>query len=253
MDLKKISITVVGAGWLGYQLCECLTAAGYEIITTTTSLKKKEENKNKFTILVFDVLKNLPDQNLLASNILIYTIPPLGANEVERFFENVDPNKKIIYISSTSVYGKSQGVVDEETALVPISKNGRILKNSESYLGLHFKNLTIIRPGGLFNENHHPIYSLQGKTALTTGQELLHLVHLDDCIEAIIKIIEKEQWSEIFNLVNDLRIPKQEYYIEKAKELSLNPPQYLTTSETINRTNISNSKSKKMLLLQYKT
>jgi nucleoside-diphosphate-sugar epimerase len=251
MDLHKLKITVIGCGWLGLPLCERLIAAGHKVVTTTTTPEKKAHHLKKLDVHLFDVISQVPDQNLLACDIIIYTIPPLGLGEVERFFHAVDPDSKILFISSTSVYGKSEGVTNEESELTPQTKNGKYLKASESYLRAHFKNLTIVRPGGLYGENRHPVNSLQGKTDLTTGQELLHLVHRDDCIDAILKIIENQSWSEDFNLVNDLRIPKEDYYTEEAKKLGLTPPQYIHTPQE-NPTNISNEKSKKMLALQYK-
>ncbi|MDO9182487.1 MAG: hypothetical protein Q7U04_08760 [Bacteriovorax sp.] len=251
MDSKKLNITVIGCGWLGLPLCQYLLALGHKVTTTTTTSQKKELLQKTLKIQLFDVTSQIPDQNLLACDVIVYTIPPLGLGEVERFFHAVDPNAKIIFISSTSVYGKSEGSINEESLLTPQRKNGKILKMSELYLRSHFKNLTIIRPGGLYDENRHPIYSLQGKTNLTTGQELLHLVHRDDCIEAIANIIKNQSWSEDFNLVNDLRISKQDYYTEEAMRLGLTPPEYIHTAQ-VNPTNISNEKSKNKLALNYK-
>lgn len=249
--MEKLKITVIGCGWLGLPLCERLLAAGHEIVTTTTTPKKYQETSAKFNTVLFDVSSQIPDQNLLSSDVIIYTIPPLGKNEVEHFFHAVNPTLKIIFISSTSIYGKSQGDVTEETIPEPQSKNGLILKSTEDYLRTHFKNLTIIRPGGLVGKDRHPVYSLQGKTGLTTGQELLHIVHLDDCLSALLKIIENNFWSMDFNLVNDLRLMKSDYYISEAKRLNLTPPQY-HFSHQLNPTNISNAKSKKILGLIYK-
>ncbi|MBC7538780.1 MAG: NAD(P)-binding domain-containing protein [Bacteriovorax sp.] len=251
MDVKKLKITVIGCGWLGLPLCERLIADGHKVVTTTTTPEKKEQLSKKLDIHLFDVISQVPDQNLLACDVIIYTIPPLGLGEIERFFHAVDPDSKIIFISSTSVYGKSSGAINEDSELTPQTKNGKYLKASESYLRSHFKNLTIVRPGGLYGESRHPVYFLQGKTDLTTGQELLHLVHLDDCIEAIDKIIENQSWSEDFNLVNDLRISKEDYYTDEARKLGLTPPSYIHTPQE-NPTNISNEKSKKLLSMQYK-
>jgi nucleoside-diphosphate-sugar epimerase len=251
MDAKKLKITVVGCGWLGLPLCESLIAAGHEVTATTTTPEKKETLSKIIDIRLFDVTKDIPDQNLLAADLIIYTIPPLGLGEIERFFHVVDRNQKIIFISSTSVYGKSAGVVDETSEKNSFTKNGKYLSFSENYLRALFPNLTIIRPGGLYDESRHPVYSLQGKMGLTTGSELLHLVHRDDVIEAIKQIIENQLWSEDFNLVNDLRVPKKDYYSEVAQKLGLTPPQYIS-SQDVNPTNINNGKSKNRLALLYK-
>lgn len=251
MNQIKSKITVIGSGWLGLPLCESLMAAGHTVLTTTTSSVKYEKLHRILNIQVFDCLTQIPDKNLTSSDIIIYTIPPLGPGEVERFFNGVDPVHKIIFISSISVYGKSEGATNEESMFNPQTKNGMLLKDCEGHLRSQFKNLTIIRPGGLYDDNRHPIFSLQGKKNLTTGEEFLHLVHRDNCIEAVLKIIELNCWSEDFNLVNDLRILKKDYYPDVARKLGLVPPEYSQTAN-INPTNISNGKSKKMLALNYK-
>ena len=141
--------------------------------------------------------------------------------------------------------------MEESSKLSPETQNGKFLKNSEDYLRKRFKNLTIIRPGGLFGEDRHPVFWLQGRSGLTTGDELLHLVHRDDVIESIKKIIEIQLWGEEFNLVNDLRVRKEDYYTEKAKSFGMPIPQYSST-HIENPTNISNAKSKKYLSVTYK-
>ena len=251
MISKKENISVIGMGWLGIPLCKELVNAGNKVIATTTTPAKINDQIAGIDVQLFDIVKDTPDKNLLRSNIFIYTVPPLGLGEVEIFFNSVDGNSKIIFISSTSVYGKSSGNTNEESSFSPQTKNSELLIKAECYLRGRFKNLTVIRPGGLFNETRHPIYSLQGKVGLTGGQELLHLVHGDDCVKAILMIIKKQFWSEDFNLVNDLRVLKQVYYTEKARALGLIPPQYVETTQ-LNPTNISNNKSVKMLLLNYK-
>jgi nucleoside-diphosphate-sugar epimerase len=251
MKLKKLKISQIGCGWLGLPLGEALVQSGHDLVSTTrTPLKQFALSKN-FETHLFDVTKDSLDQRLLSADLIIYTIPPLGQGEVERFFKTVSPEKKIIFISSTSVFGKSSGMVDDNSSQNPQTKNGKSLSQSESFLRSLFKNLTIIRPGGLYSEDRHPVYSLQGKKELTTGSELLHLVHRDDVIEAIKKIIENQLWSENFNLINDVRVPKEEYYTAKALELKLTPPQF-TPTLLENPTNISNEKSKKRLSLNYK-
>ena len=251
MKQNKMNISVIGCGWMGLPLCEALMTSGFEVITTTTTASKKKALSEVMNILLLDVVNDFPDQKLLDSDLIIYTIPPLGLQEVEHFFHVLNPDQKIIYISSTSVYGKSHGPVNENSVHFPETNNAKYLSDSESFLRSQFSQLTIVRPGGLYGEDRHPIHSLQGKTELLTGNELLHLVHRDDVIEAIMKIIENQIWSEDFNLVSDLRIPKRNYYPDLAKKLGLIPPLYKQT-EDLNPTNISNEKSKNKLSLMYR-
>ncbi len=250
--MKKEQITLIGIGWLGGPLCEKLSALGHKVIGTTKSNENIVDGNNIFS---FDVTQEQPSELLTSSPVLIYTIPPMGLNEVETFFNFIDSNTKIIFISSTAVYGKLQGIVDENSSFDPNSPNAQVLRESESYLKKRFKHISIVRPGGLFAGTRHPVYFLAGRTGISTGDEFLHLVHRDDCVEAISKIVELNLFGEDFNLVNDLRILKKDYYTELAKKLNLAPPQFTSVSkqETYLPTKISNDKSKRLLGITYKT
>lgn len=252
MEKTKLKVSVIGCGWLGLPLCKRLQSLGYEIITTSSHQDKINLLSDQFTILEFDLIKQNPDEQLLNSDFVIYTIPPRELDLVEAFFRKLKADQKTIFISSTSVYGKMQGDCTEDTPKFPESKNGKLLLETETSLKKLVKNLTIIRPGGLYGEKRHPINFLQGKTDLDNGQELTHLVHLDDCINAIIKIMTLNLWGNEFNLVNDIRIKKEKYYPETANLRGLIAPQYKKiTNEIKNQTNISNEKSKRLLSMKY--
>lgn len=179
----------------------------------------------------------------------MYSVPPLELPAIREFFEQIDVDKKIVFISATSVYGKSQGMVDEESAL-DLEKGNALLIAAEAYMSSRFSHLTIIRPGGLYGGGRHPIFFLQAKKALTSGEEFTHLVHGDDVIAAIEKVIEKNCWGEIFNLVSDLKMKKKDYYPAMALKLGLVPPEYLDNA--LDRpTQISNEKSQRILGLGY--
>lgn len=232
----KKNIGLIGRGWLGTPLEIALKNNGYHTFSTTSKS--------------FDITKDSIPKELLESDILIYTIPPLGQKEAQNFFSQIDSYKKIIFTSSTSYYGKNQGFVDENTLSTIEISGSPVLFETEQFLKNKFKNLTIIRPGGLYGEKRHPVFFLAGRSGITTGNEHLRLVHQTDCVNAILSIVEKNIWSEDFNLVSDLRILKKEYYIEMAKKLNLALPEF-SNIEIVNPTNISNEKAKIRLGIEF--
>lgn len=235
-------ITLIGRGWLGTPLLDTLNKKGYEVFSTSTESDGSD--------LQFDITKNPNPTGLKIHDILIYSIPPLGIGEVELFFENIQSNQKIIFISSTSIYGKNLGLVDEAFKVTEEITGSPILFRTEQFLKKKFSNLTIIRPGGLYGIKRHPAFFLAGKNGIKTGEELLHLAHLEDCISAIIKIVEMNLWGEDFNIVSDLRIQKKIYYQSICLKLGLVPPEYVEV-ELTNPTNIQNTKAKKVLQINF--
>lgn len=254
MENKKICI--IGGGWLGKSLASTLSSNGFDLTLTGKSDKGPDFLSYPYIQLELNssFRSEIPRQ-ILDADVLIYAIFPLEFSIIQPFFEQLPAYKKIIFTSSTSVYGKNSGEVFEDFPLNQLHSNSPLLVQTENYLQKKFKMLTIIRPGGLYGKDRHPIFFLQGKKGLTNGHEFLHLVHQEDCINAILAIIKKNLWNHIFNLVSDLRIEKNIYYTEMAKRLNFLPPEYSLSKEsksTLNSlTKISNSKSKKLLNLNY--
>ena len=115
---KKIGL--IGRGWLGTPLELALKKNGYHTFSTTSKS--------------FDITNDSIPKEFLESDILIYTIPPLGQKEAENFFNQIDSKKNIIFTSSTSYYGKNQGVVDENTLSTKEFTSSPVLFETEKFL-----------------------------------------------------------------------------------------------------------------------
>lgn len=230
----KKKITIVGCGWLGQILVPYLKD---HVLFTTT---RKNFDVGHFTTVPVDITE---------SDIIVYSIPPLALPLIEKFFGLIAVDKKILFISSTSVYGKSQGEVSEETKTDACLGNATLI-GTEAYLQSRFKNLTILRPGGLYGRSRHPIKFLSGRTALTTGEEYTHLVHGEDVACAIASVIEKDIWGETFNLVSDLKMQKKLFYPLLAEKFGFTPPLYART-ENSSPTIITNTKAKRIMGLTF--
>lgn len=106
---------------------------------------------------------------MLESQFLIINIPPkLRGNSTENFVEKIknlipfiekSGIKKVLFVSSTSVYSDEDKVVTEETIPNPDTESGKQLFKCEKLLqeNSHFET-TILRFGGLIGEDRHPIY-----------------------------------------------------------------------------------------------
>lgn len=241
----KKKITIIGCGWLGKPLAKNLLQNGHDVVVTTRTSKIEGLTSIQFDVEHFHQLPN----EILEADVLIYSVPPLAWPLIDRFFNHLKRDQKIIFISSTSVYGKEESNVDETFALNIDNGNPHLII-TEGYLRERFKNLTILRPGGLYGEKRHPLKFLAGKKSLTTGDEFTHLVHSDDVISAIKTIIEQNHWGEIFNLVSDLKMKKKIFYTTLAKEKGFEIPEYAEIVRK-NPTEISNEKSKRVLGLTY--
>lgn len=249
--MKKEFITIIGAGWLGRPLARSFLAQGFEILATTAHDKSAEFALDGIPYTAIDVATEDASEKIVRSDILIYLIPPLGVSHVKKFFDQIPVDKKIIFASSTSVYGKNMDVVDEDSELFECSTGSPILFETENYLRKKFVNATILRFGGLYGDKRHPIFFLKGKEEVTGANDYTHLVGRDECMHAISSVLEKGLWGQTFNIISDLRMPKKEYYVMMAEKFKLTPPQYNFYERSFKETNIKNTKSKNLLGMTY--
>ena len=257
--MKQISI--LGCGWLGLPLAVRLVADGFSVKGSTTSLDKikiLEESKIKPFQLCLTAegvegdIKNFLEE----TEILIIDVPPKIKADSDDFvvkiqnliqYLNVSLIQKVLFISSTSVYGDNIGPVTEETIPNPETQSGRQLMKIEKELldSTHFET-TILRFGGLIGEDRHPVKYLAGKENLDNSQMPINLIHKEDCIGIIIKIIEKESWGEIFNGVAPFHPSRAVYYTQKASKMNLPLPQFSKNNSSMGKVIASGKVEKKL-------
>ena len=140
---------------------------------------------------------------------------------------------KLLFVSSTSVYGNAAGEVDENSPVTPVTDSAKHLVAAEKlFMDDDSVETSIVRFGGLIGPDRHPVTVLSGKEGLKNGDEYVNLIHRDDCIHMIKTILENDWWNEIFNGVYPEHPKKWEYYAEEATKRGLNPPVYNGSSET---------------------
>lgn len=244
----KNSIGIIGCGWLGFPLAKSFIKDGNNVHGSTTNKDKldllQEAGINPFIIILGEDAVSGPIEEFLDRvDILILNIPPrLRGTHKENFVHKMNllhaeiqksNVQKILFVSSTSVYGAVEGEVTEETLPMPVTESGKQLVEAEKI----FKNdntiqTTILRFGGLIGPDRHPIDKLSGKKGLSNGNEPVNLIHLDDCIHLIRTIIENNWWGQIFNGVFPDHPLKKEYYNHMADKKMLPRPQYIPNKIT---------------------
>ncbi|MFD0777593.1 NAD(P)H-binding protein [Flavobacterium myungsuense] len=205
-------ISILGCGWLGFPLAKSLLKKGFYVKGTTTSLEKltvlEQANIDAFLIsLHSDSIVGDIETFLNDSEILIIDIPPKlrGINN-ESFVDKIktlltyiekSSVKNVLFVSSTSVYADENRIITEETTPNPETESGKQLLQSERFLQKSTKfKTTILRFGGLIGEDRHPIHSLSKKDNVENPDAVINLIHQEDCIGIIEKIIEKNHGTK---------------------------------------------------------
>ncbi|MGM0546475.1 MAG: SDR family oxidoreductase [Bacteroidota bacterium] len=262
-----MTISILGCGWLGLPLAEQLRSAGHTIKGSTTSEEKLQLLKGKDIEPYFLTLspelqcKNCND--FWDADVLVLNIPPgRGRDNVQEFHQKqiaavIDEVKKssirfVVFVSSTSVYPEKAGIVSEEdTKLGKASRGtGNALLKAERLLQKQSDfDTTIIRFGGLYGYDRHPVKYLAGRKKMNKGNAPVNLIHQDDCVNIIQQVIEKDIRGDIFNGVSDGHPPRKMYYPAVAKAMDLEPPTF-TDDDRKDYKIVSNRKLK--IMLNYK-
>ncbi|WP_419213497.1 NAD-dependent epimerase/dehydratase family protein [Maribacter sp. X9] len=236
-------IGIIGCGWLGLPLAEELQKTGFTVSGTTTSKVKlsslREKGINPYQISISENKIEGPIAEFLESiSLLIINIPPglrgKGPKEsyvakIKLLYEAIKKTdlEKVIFISSTSVYGDVEGIVTENTRPIPTTESGKQLLECENMFKKDPEiNSNIIRFGGLIGKDRHPITMLSGKQNLKDGNAPINLIHKNDCIGIIKLLITKDHWGEILNAVYPDHPTKESYYSKEALKRNLPPPTY---------------------------
>ena len=240
--MKNKTVSIAGLGWLGQPLAVKLTSLGYIVKGSVTSLEKamklQKKGINAFPVEISESGVQGEIKALLTDvDCLMIMIPPglrrnTGADYVLKmthFLEEIKlaKIKKVILVSSTSVYDESQGNVTEKDVPKPQTIAGKQLRQVEE-LFIHSSGFetTVVRFGGLIGGSRQPARYLEGRKDLSDANAIVNLIHRQDCIGILTEILNQDAFGHVFNGVNPEHPNKAEYYIFKANELGLQPPHF---------------------------
>ncbi|AFU68410.1 short chain dehydrogenase/reductase, atypical SDR family [Psychroflexus torquis ATCC 700755] len=237
-------ISILGCGWLGIPLAKALLQKGYKIKGSTTSSEKLEVLKSegiqpfKIELKERKVIGDIASF-LEGSEILIIDIPPgLRRNPTSDYIAKIKPLlqaisvsslSKVLYISSTGIFEDHESIPGyTEYYLFSTSeiKANPLIEAEQLVLNLSMAKASVLRFGGLVGEGRHPIQFLAGRKGLQNPEAPVNLIHLSNCIRLILEVINQDEFGHIYHGVETIKLSKQAYYIKKAKDHDLVPPEF---------------------------
>lgn len=235
------TISILGCGWLGLPLAEHLIQLGFPVKgSTTTKNKVSLLEESRITPFIIEAIPQLSGDRIdsfFQSKILVLTIPFRRTLEDPAYYkQQIDsviayveksPVEFVIFSSSTSIYPASMKIASEDIEIAPDNARSKILMSVEQALksNQNFE-VTILRFSGLYGGKRRIGKFLAGREGLPDGKSPVNLVHLDDCIEIVTQIIQKDIRNEIINVCSDGHPTRQELYIKAANHYGLEPPQF---------------------------
>lgn len=229
-----MKIAIIGCGYLGSRVAALWSARGHQVTATTRSperLKELSEIAQKSVLYhgydleeLFPILE--PNEVILvtisAESPEHYEHAYLGtARLMRRAALEISTPKRLIYTSSTSVYGEHHGYwVDEASELKATSDQARILMQTEEiYLSLRELGWSplILRLAELYGPERELRRRLEsGERMWGHGNDYTNMVHQEDVALAIDYGL-RHHLEGIFNVVDDDHTIRKELYQRIAK------------------------------------
>ena len=243
---KNEIVSILGCGWYGKALAKAFLKKGVIVKGSATSAEKLDALKgigiSPFVVRVDSDQINY-DTDFFKCDVLVISIPPgLKKGEgssylpkIKHIIQTILENdiQKVIYISSTGVYGDHNKTVTENDDPNPDTEPGKILLEAEDLFRNqnNFKT-AIIRFGGLVGPGRHPGRFFAGKKDIPNGLAPVNIIHLDDCAGIGSAIVEQNAFGYIFNACSPDHSVKEDFYKDAALKGGYEVPQFLHELKT---------------------
>jgi nucleoside-diphosphate-sugar epimerase len=239
-------LSIIGLGWLGKPFAEHMQNLGHTVVGSTTSKEKANSLNQEGINTVLFSLNPHPEgigfTALFDADVLIINIPPRTRSLPDTFHpEQVKylkalavqgGIKKIIYVSSTSIYPDLNQIARESDELDMDTTGNKALFRAEQILSKDKDyDLTIIRFGGLLGVDRIPGRYFSGKSNVD-GDSPVNYIHRDDAVRLISWVIENDLWNQVFNGVAPKHPKRKQVYERNALELGFPPPTSYTVQST---------------------
>ncbi len=236
---------IVGCGYLGERVAQRWREAGHAVSIVTRSSQRADALRQQgYLPIVADITR---PETLAGLAVFDSVLSAVGfdrnaggsihdayAGGLRNLLAALPPaTGRLIYISSTGVYGPANGDwVDEATPPNPQREGGRASLAAEEVLAAHplGSQGVVLRLAGLYGPGRVPfIRELRADEpipARATGW--LNLIHVEDAAAVIVAAAETSLADRSVYCVSDgVPVERGEYYSEVARQISAPPPRFV--------------------------
>ncbi|QUX97896.1 epimerase [Marinomonas sp. CT5] len=192
-------VLIAGCGDLGSDLASELVAQGH----TVTGIRRTKNDFPKGVSGLTGDLVDMSDDSLPDADLVFLIMTPNGRTEeayraayfdtaqvLIRRYKHTAQQPKVFFVSSTSVYGQSQGEwIDETTSAQPVSATAKVLVETEQALAAAFSSVAV-RCSGIYGPGRYRLLEtvLSGKE--WGANSWTNRVHREDVIAALLHLAQ---------------------------------------------------------------
>lgn len=219
-----LNIVIAGCGYLGSELARQLTASGDHV---TGIVKSTGDPLDGVSLVTGDItdresLAAVRDQIAGEIDAVVHCASTRGGDAesyhevyavgADNLMAALHP-KRMVFTSSTSVYGQTGGEpVDETSATIPLRQTGEILLDAEGIVT--GAGGVAVRLAGIYGPRRSVVLKrfFEGVATIDEGVErVINQIHRDDAASAIAHLLRHEV-SGVFNVADDSPITQRALY-----------------------------------------
>jgi nucleoside-diphosphate-sugar epimerase len=252
-------VVVLGCGYVGLELGRQLREDGHDVVGVRRSdsglgaAAAAGLDPVRADVTVPETLTDVPDADWLvfaassggrgadaARRVFVDGL----ANAVDEFVARESPPERLVYTSSTGVYGDHGGDwVDEDTPLDPTTDKTRVLAEAEDVALSAPVDSSVARFAGLYGPGR---YRLERYLDGPVTEGYLNMVHRDDAAGAVRFALE-EGVDDVLLVVDDEPVSKWEFADWLADACGVDRPEKRTKAERLAAGDLSEAARRRIL------
>ncbi|WP_164016283.1 GNAT family N-acetyltransferase [Pyxidicoccus trucidator] len=200
-------LVLLGCGYTLTRLAVAEARAGRDVLAATRDAARRAELERAGARVT-----SLEDALTQTEGARVVSSVPPDAGLDTRIAEALARNRpsRLVYLSSTGVYGGARGHVDEDTPVEPASPSARARIEAEScFLPL---GAVVLRIAGIYGPERSPVARLlAGAVRLPeSGGGRISRIHVDDLVEAIRVALQWGEPGAFYCVADDRPAPQAE-------------------------------------------
>lgn len=237
---------IIGCGYIGKRVAQALKGQGQamvSVVRSTASMQILEEEM--ITALACDLdCQNLPTGSTQDKNIFYFAPPPAAGTQdtrIEKFIQQFSLSgqpKRIVYLSTTGVYGDCQGSwVDETWPAKPridrAKRRWHAEQSLQSWKDSTKSELVILRVAGIYGPGRLPLSRLQKQIPMVAESDApwTNRIHADDLVQACIAAMQKGKNGEVYNACDGAPGNMTDYFNRVADMANLPRPPLISMQQ----------------------
>lgn len=272
-----MSVLVVGCGYLGLRVAKAWAFAGRKVYALTRN-RADELRSHGIEPIVGDVLNPASLQGLPRTDTVLYAVGldrsagkpmrevyvtglgnvltalssprPPGAGLVSPAPGGRGEEGRFLYISSTSVYGQTDGGWIDETALTePLEEAGRVVLEAEHTLRQFRPEAVVLRFAGIYGPGRvlRRASLLKGEPVPGDGERFVNLIQVDDGVRAVLAAEVNAELGETYLIADDAPPTRRELFTRTAELIGAPAPSFDGGGGVEANRRVSNAKAKRWL------